>query len=94
MKEGAVPFIGISRHRIGVDGVGVTTLVAFHGCTLRCRYCLNSRCLGSANGLKFYIPNVGPISIDYGIPLTNPGDYGSRGGYFTFGTGMLDTYGY
>lgn len=56
MKEGAVPFIGISRHRIGVDGVGVTTLVAFHGCTLRCRYCLNSRCLGSANGLKCYTP--------------------------------------
>lgn len=28
--------IGISRHRIGVDGAGVTTLVAFHGCPLRC----------------------------------------------------------
>ena len=31
--------IGISRHRIGVDGPGVTTLVAFHGCTLSCKYC-------------------------------------------------------
>ena len=45
-------------------------------------------------GLKFYIPNVGPISIDYGIPLTNPGHYGSKSGYFTFGTGMLDMYRY
>ena len=45
-------------------------------------------------GLKFYIPNVGPISIDYGIPLTNPGKYGSKAGYFTFGTSMLDMYGY
>lgn len=41
----AVPFIGIDRHRLGVDGVGVTTLVAFHGCPLRCKYCLNRRCL-------------------------------------------------
>jgi len=31
--------IGLSRHRIGVDGTGVTTLVAFHGCPLNCRYC-------------------------------------------------------
>ena len=35
------PIIGISRHRIATDGEGVTTLVAFHGCTLRCQYCLN-----------------------------------------------------
>ena len=39
------PFIGINRHRIGVDGEGVTTLAAFHGCPLRCRYCLNPSCL-------------------------------------------------
>lgn len=39
-------------------------------------------------GLKMYIPNVGPISVDYGIPLTNCGEYGSDGGYFTFGTGV------
>ena len=38
------PFIGINRHRIGVDGEGVTTLAAFHGCPLRCRYCLNPSC--------------------------------------------------
>lgn len=40
-----VPIIGVVRHRLAVDGQGVTTLVAFHGCTLRCRYCLNSQCL-------------------------------------------------
>lgn len=39
------PIIGISRHRLSVDGEGVTTLVAFHGCPLRCRYCLNAQCL-------------------------------------------------
>lgn len=39
------PFIGISRHRIGIDGSGVTTLAAFHGCPLRCHYCLNPHSL-------------------------------------------------
>jgi len=34
-------FIGISRHRLEVDGDGVTTLAAFYGCPLRCAYCLN-----------------------------------------------------
>lgn len=39
------PLIGICRHRLMVDGAGVTTLVAFHGCPLRCKYCLNAQCL-------------------------------------------------
>lgn len=39
-------------------------------------------------GLKVYIPGMGPLSVDYGIPLTNPGDTGSRG-YFTFGVGDM-----
>ncbi len=40
-------------------------------------------------GLKLYVPGMGPLSIDYGIPLTNPGANGNRGGYFTFGVGDL-----
>lgn len=42
MRE--APFIGIVRHRIQTDGKGVSTLAAFHGCPLRCRYCLNPQC--------------------------------------------------
>lgn len=48
-------------------------------------------------GLRLYIPGVGPISVDYGIPITNPGSNGSENGYFTFGTGGLNglySYGY
>lgn len=41
------PLIGICRHRLVTDGQGVTTLVAFHGCPLRCKYCLNPQCLRS-----------------------------------------------
>ena len=40
-------------------------------------------------GLKINIPGVGPLSIDYGIPLTNPGPNGSENGYFTFGVGDM-----
>jgi pyruvate formate lyase activating enzyme len=45
MNANEAPFIGINRHRIVVDGEGVTTLAAFHGCPLHCRYCLNQSCL-------------------------------------------------
>jgi len=39
-------------------------------------------------GLKVYIPGMGPLSIDYGVPITNPGANGSKG-YFTFGVGDM-----
>jgi len=39
------PLIAIARHRLSIDGQGVTTLVAFHGCRLDCKYCLNRQCL-------------------------------------------------
>jgi len=34
-------FIGIGRNRLATDGIGVTTLAAFWGCPLVCKYCLN-----------------------------------------------------
>ena len=34
----------ICRHRLGCDGRGVTTLVAYHGCPLNCKYCINDEC--------------------------------------------------
>ena len=40
-------------------------------------------------GLKINMPGVGPLSIDYGFPLTNPGPNGNRNGYFTFGVGDM-----
>ncbi|MCD8377855.1 MAG: BamA/TamA family outer membrane protein [Candidatus Gastranaerophilales bacterium] len=40
-------------------------------------------------GLKLYIPGVGPLSVDYGIPLTRCGSYGNKNGYFTFGVGDM-----
>ena len=44
-------------------------------------------------GLRVYIPGLGPISVDYGLPFTHVGKYNSKRGYFTFGTGGLyDSY--
>lgn len=40
-------------------------------------------------GLKLYIPGMGPLSIDYGIPITNPGRENGRKGYVTFGVGDM-----
>ena len=38
------PVIGIHRHRLNIDGRGITTLVGLHGCPLHCQYCLNNNC--------------------------------------------------
>lgn len=48
--------IGIARHRLSTDGEGVTTLVAFHACPLRCRYCLNPQSLGDDRRFREYSP--------------------------------------
>ena len=52
----AVPFIGVSRHRINIDGKGVNTLAAFHGCPLHCRYCLNPKKKKKSDELTHYTP--------------------------------------
>ena len=48
MAEPLYPLLSLSRHRIGIDGVGVTTLIAGAGCPLRCRWCINRRLLAEA----------------------------------------------
>lgn len=56
MPPDRAKIIGISRHRLSTDGDGVTTLVAFHGCPLCCRYCLNPQSLGGSDRFKEYTP--------------------------------------
>lgn len=45
MEKPVADISAISRLRIGIDGEGVTTLVAFMYCPLNCRYCLNPQTL-------------------------------------------------
>lgn len=86
--EITAPFIAVNRHRLTTDGEGVTTLVAFHGCPLRCRYCLNPQCL-QVNGVwrrltpgelyseveiddLYFIATGGGICFGGGEPLLYP----------------------
>ena len=56
MEKQRANIIGIARHRLSTDGDGVTTLVAFHGCPLRCRYCLNPQSLDDGGRFREYSP--------------------------------------
>lgn len=55
-RKESCKIIGIARHRLSTDGEGVTTLVAFHGCPLRCQYCLNPQSLGDGKDFRDYSP--------------------------------------
>lgn len=55
-EESSARIIGIVRHRLCTDGKGVTTLVGFWGCPLRCRYCLNPHSTTNENQAKNYTP--------------------------------------
>lgn len=56
MEELRTQIIGIVRHRLFTDGDGVTTLVAFHGCPLHCRYCLNPQSFVADRNFRSYSP--------------------------------------
>ena len=43
MSEPRYPLLALSRHRMEIDGEGVTTLVAGAGCPLSCAYCINKK---------------------------------------------------
>ena len=48
MAEPRYPLLALSRHRMGIDGEGVTTLAAGAGCPLSCAYCINKNLLCQA----------------------------------------------
>lgn len=82
MNHNRAPIIAVARHRLTVDGQGVTTLVAFHGCTLCCQYCLNSQCLRPEGLWRTVTPDelLGEVMIDNLYFL-------ATGGGITFGGG-------
>ena len=48
MAEPRYPLLALARHRMELDGEGVTTLVAGAGCPLSCRWCINQTLLRRA----------------------------------------------
>lgn len=55
-KENRAPFIALSRHRLQTDGRGVTTLAGFHGCPLRCKYCINPHSFAESTKVRRLTP--------------------------------------
>ena len=50
------PVIGVSRLRMNIDGEGVTTLVGFYGCPLRCKWCINPACFTPRQAVRMFSP--------------------------------------
>ena len=51
------PVMGIDRLRMGTDGNGITSLVTFYGCPLKCRFCLNPQCHRDISNIKLSRPD-------------------------------------
>ncbi len=51
------PVMGIDRLRMGTDGNGITSLVTFYGCPLKCRFCLNPQCHRDFSNIKLSRPD-------------------------------------
>lgn len=82
MSECKAKIAAVARHRLMIDGDGVTTLVVFHACPLRCRYCLNPYTLGDGSSFRDYTPEslYEEVKID-GLYFV------ATGGGVTFGGG-------
>lgn len=50
MKNDIAKISQINRLRMNTDGDGITTLIAFYGCPLHCKYCINEKLYN----LKYY----------------------------------------
>lgn len=79
----------ISRIRIGTDGDGITTLVAFSGCPLECKHCINDEChivLPEEDEFSRYYELYEPEEL---IEVLQKDDiyYKMSGGGITFGGG-------
>ena len=81
MEQTTFPLIGIARHRMGIDGSGITTLVAGAGCPLQCKWCINQKLLREAP--------VRHVTAQQLLELVKKDDlyYRATGGGITFGGG-------
>jgi pyruvate formate lyase activating enzyme len=81
------PIMSISRLRLGLDGDGVTTLVTFYGCRLRCKYCINPECFNEPDESRYYTPRQLLDEL-----MQDDVYFRSTGGGITFGGGEPGLY--
>ena len=82
MNAPLYPLFALSRHRLGSDGAGVTTLAAARGCPLRCKYCLNPQALREETPVRL----VAPAQL-YAMTRVDGLYFQATGGGVTFGGG-------
>lgn len=85
------PIFGINRLRLEIDGPGITTLVAFMKCPLKCKYCINEKCHEpllepESNHLSGEIRYLSPIELYDEVKIDNIYFQATNGG-ITFGGG-------
>ena len=78
--ESRYPLLALSRHRMDIDGAGVTTLVAGSGCPLSCAYCINKTLLCQAPTLVTAAELYEKVKVDDLY-------FQATGGGLTFGGG-------
>ena len=81
IAEPLFPLLNTVRHRIGIDGVGVTTLIAGAGCPLKCKWCINERLLHEA---PVHMVNAETL---YNLVKMDDLYFQATGGGVTFGGG-------
>lgn len=79
--ERSFPLLHISRHRMGIDGTGVTTLVCGAGCPLHCHWCINRRLLSERK------PKMVTEDELYKMVVVDDLYFRATGGGITFGGG-------
>lgn len=81
-KNKLAPIMGIDRLRFGTDGKGITSLVTFYECPLKCQYCLNPQCHRNISDSMYLRPEevFNRIAVDELYYLAS-------GGGVTFGGG-------
>lgn len=87
--ELTAPIVTCARLRMQTDGKGVTTLVCFHGCPLRCQYCINPFTFAESTKRELLTPRqlYDRVKID-GLYFL------ATGGGVTFGGGEPLLYGH
>lgn len=84
-KNNLAPIMGVDRLRVGTDGNGITSLVTFYGCPLKCSFCLNPQCHRDISNIKlsrpedvydivaidelYYLATEGGVTFGGGEPL-------------------------
>ena len=76
------PIMGIDRLRFGTDGKGITSLVTFYGCPLKCRFCLNPQCHRNITDSMYLQPEevFNRIAVDELYYLASGGGVAFGGG--------------